>query len=56
VDECQELANRVVQVLQHPHWELMGKAARETAMQFDIQASVDKLEQIIESAILDGTH
>ncbi len=51
VDNCQELANRVVQVLQHPRWGPMSRSARETAMGFDIEASVDKLEQIIESAM-----
>ena len=53
MDDYHELANRIVEVLQHPHWKDMSKAARETAMRFDIQASVDKLEQIIENVIFD---
>lgn len=56
MNDCHELANRVVEVLQNPHWEIMSKAARETAKGFDIQSSVDKLEQIIESAIHAGIH
>ncbi len=54
MDDYQEFANKIVKVLQHPHWEVMSKAARETAMGFDIQASVDNLEQIIESSIQAG--
>lgn len=56
IDDYNELADRVVKVLQHPNWKDISKAARETAMGFDIQASVDKLEEIIESAIQAGMH
>lgn len=49
VDDYQELARKVVKILQNPRWEVFSSAARKTAMQFDIQASVDKLEQIIGS-------
>jgi len=51
MDDRQELANRVVQVLKHPRWDIMSKAARKTAIGFDIRASVDKLENIIEITI-----
>ena len=49
VDDYQDLADKVVKILQNPRWEVFSSAARETAEQFDIQASVDKLEQIIGS-------
>jgi len=47
VDDYSDLADKVVKTLQNPHWSLLSQAARETSMQFDIKASVDKLEQII---------
>jgi len=49
VDDYQELADKVVKILQNPRWEVLSRAARETATRFDIQASIDKLEQIIGS-------
>ncbi len=49
VDDYQDLADKVVKILQNPRWEVFSRAARETAMKFDIQASVDNLEQIIGS-------
>jgi len=49
VDDYLDLADKVVKILQNPRWEIFSSAARETAMQFDILASVDRLEQIIGS-------
>lgn len=49
VDDYLDLADKVVKILQNPRWEVFSRAARETAMKFDIQASIDKMEQIIDS-------
>ncbi len=49
IDDYLDLADKVIKILQHSQWETLSRAARTTAMQFDIEASVDRLEKIISS-------
>lgn len=46
-DNCIDLADKVVKMLQNSNWQELSLAARETAKQFDLSHSVDKLEEII---------